>query len=79
MGKRENRAVKEESWLGVLWVWSGDLSHKEGFEASASVDIITADYNKQKLVDFHGTRYRVIRAFQRRPDYTTLILEEVVR
>lgn len=55
------------------------LSHKEGFEASASVDIITADYNKQKLVDFHGTRYRVIRAFQRRPDYTTLILEEVVR
>lgn len=55
------------------------LSHKEGFEASASVDVVTFDYSKQKLVDFHGTRYRVIRAFQRRPDYTTLILEEVVR
>ena len=55
------------------------LSHKEGFEATASVDIVTFDYDKQKLVDFHGTRYRVIRAFQRRPDYTTLILEEVVR
>ena len=55
------------------------LSHKEGFEASASVEIVSFDYNKQKLVDFHGTRYRVIRAFQRRPDYTTLILEEVVR
>lgn len=55
------------------------LSHKEGFEATASVDIVSFDYGKQKLVDFHGTRYRVIRAFQRRPDYTTLILEEVVR
>ena len=55
------------------------LSHKEGFEASASVEIFTDDYAKQKLVDFHGTRYHVIRAFQRRPDFTTLILEEVVR
>ena len=55
------------------------LSHKEGFEASASVEIVSFDYDKQKLVDFHGTRYSVIRAFQRRPDYVTLILEEVVR
>ena len=37
MGKRENRAVKEESWLGVLWVWSGDLSHKEGFEGGPGI------------------------------------------
>lgn len=55
------------------------LAHKEGFEATASVEIVSFDYNRQKLIDFHGTRYRVIRAFQRRPDYTTLILEEVVR
>ena len=55
------------------------LAHKEGFQATASVDIFSADYEKQKLIDFHGTRYSVIRAFQRRPDYVTLILEEVVR
>jgi hypothetical protein len=55
------------------------LSHKEGFEASASVEIVSFDYDKQKIVDFHGVRYNVIRAFQRRPDYVTLILEEVVR
>lgn len=55
------------------------LSHKEGFEATASVEIFTDDYSKQKLVDFHDVRYHVIRAFQRRPDFTTLILEEVVR
>lgn len=55
------------------------LAHKEGFEASASVEIFSPDYSKEKFVDFHGTRYRVIRAFQRRPDLTTLILEEVVR
>ena len=55
------------------------LSHKEGFEASASVEIVSFDYNKQKIVDFHGVRYNVIRAFQRRPDYVTLILEEVVK
>jgi len=55
------------------------LSHKEGFEASASVEIVSFDYDKQKIVDFKGTRYNVIRAFQRRPDYVTLILEEVVK
>lgn len=55
------------------------LAHKEGFEATASVDVFTDDYAKQKYVDFHSVRYHVIRAFQRRPDFTTLILEEVVR
>lgn len=55
------------------------LSHKEGFEASASVEIVSFDYSKQKIVDFNGVRYNVIRAFQRRPDYVTLILEEVVK
>ena len=55
------------------------LAHKEGFNATASVDIVSFDYNKQKLVEFHDVRYRVIRAFQRKPDYVTLILEEVVR
>lgn len=55
------------------------LAHKEGFEATASVEIFSPDYSKQKLVDFHGTRYRVIRAFQRKSDHVVLILEEVVR
>lgn len=55
------------------------MSHKEGFEASASVDIFVGDYNRQRIIDFNGRRYNVIRVFQRRPDYVTLILEEVVR
>ena len=55
------------------------LSHKEGFEASASVEIFSAEYNKEKIVEFHGVRYNVIRAFQRTPDFVTLILEEVIR
>lgn len=55
------------------------LAHKEGFNASASVEIFTDDYAKQKFVDFHNVRYHVIRAFQRKPDITELILEEVVR
>ena len=55
------------------------LSHKEGFEASASVEIFSEEYHKEKVVEFHGTRYNVIRAFQRVPDFTTLILEEVTR
>lgn len=54
-------------------------SHKAGFEASASVEIFTLDYNKEKVVEFHGVRYNVIRAFHREPDYVTLILEEVTR
>lgn len=55
------------------------LSHKEGFEASASVTIFADEYQKEKLVDFHGVRYNVIRAFYSNPDFVTLILEEVVR
>jgi len=55
------------------------LSHKAGFEASASVMIFAADYNKEKVVEFNGVRYNVIRMFHRETDYVTLILEEVVR
>lgn len=55
------------------------LSHKEGFEASASVEIFAPEYNKEKYVDFHGVRFHVIRAFYSNPDFITLILEEVTR
>lgn len=54
-------------------------SHKAGFNASATVEIFAADYNKEKIVDFRGERYNVIRAYQREPDYVTLVLEEVIR
>ena len=55
------------------------LAHKEGFQASASVEIFSEEYRKQKIVEFHGVRYNVIRTFHRNPDYVTLILEEVTR
>ena len=55
------------------------LAHKEGFQATASVEIFSWEYNKEKTVEFHGVRYNVIRAFQRKPDVVTLILEEVTR
>lgn len=55
------------------------LAHKEGFQASASVEIFEDDYNKEKIVEFHGVRYNVIRMFVRKPDVAVLILEEVTR
>lgn len=55
------------------------LSHKEGFQASASCEIFAEEYEKQKIVVFHGVRYSVIRAYWGKPDVVTLILEEVVR
>ena len=55
------------------------LAHKEGFQASASVEIFDEEYNKEKIVEFHGTRYNVIRMFVRKPDTAVLILEEVTR
>lgn len=55
------------------------LAHKEGFQASASLEMFSEEYKKQKIVDFHGVRYNVIRSFQRTPDVVTLILEEVTR
>ena len=55
------------------------LAHKEGFRASASVEIFLDEYNKEKIVEFHGDRYNVIRMFTRKPDVAVLILEEVTR
>ena len=82
----EGYETETEETKEVFCIWTEGvsqneyyLSHKEGFEASASVEIVSFDYSKQKIVEFHGDRYNVIRAFQRRPDYVTLILEEVVR
>ena len=54
-------------------------SLKEGLQASASVEVWTVDYQKEKFVEFHGTKYEVIRAFQSSFDCTTLILSEAIR
>lgn len=77
---------KTEETKQVFCIWTDGvsqnefyLSHKEGFEASASVDIFVGDYNREKIVDFNNRRFNVIRVFQRKPDYVTLILQEVVR
>ncbi len=55
------------------------LSLKEGFQASASVELWTVDYQKEKLCEFNGTAYNVVRTFKSSFDHTTLILSEVVR
>lgn len=75
----ENKSTVFCTWTEGVSQNEFYLSHKEGFQATASVDIITFDYNRQQLVDFNGVRYHVIRTFQRKPDIVTLILEEVVR
>ena len=56
-----------------------DLSMKQGLRANASVEIWTADYSGERYVFFRKRFYKVIRAFQSSFDYTTLILQEVVR
>lgn len=79
----ENRSERARTvfcnWMDGVSQNEFYLSHKEGFQASASVDIFTEDYEKERLVEFHGTRYNVIRTFHRTLDYVTLILEEVTR
>lgn len=55
------------------------LSQKEELEASASVELWTVDYKKEKFAEFGGITYRVIRSFKSSFDCTTLILSEVVR
>ena len=45
----------------------------------ASVEIWTADYQGERYVSFGKRFFRVIRTFQSGFDYTTLILQEVVR
>lgn len=82
----EGYETKVETSTQVFCKWTDGVtrsefyqSHKAGFQASASVEIVACDYNKQKLVDFHDTRYSVIRAYYIDPDHVTLILEEVVR
>ena len=77
--KAETRTTHFCNWRDGVSQNEFYLSHKEGFQASASVEIVAWEYNKEKLVEFHGVRYNVIRAFQSAPDYFTLILEEVTR
>lgn len=55
------------------------LSMKAGLQANASVEIWTADYASERFVVFRQRFYRVLRAFQSSFDYTTLILQEVIR
>ena len=54
-------------------------SMKAGLQANASVEIWTADYESERFVFFRKRFYRVLRAFQSSFDYTTLILQEVIR
>lgn len=54
-------------------------SRKAGLKASASCEILTWEYNGQNIVEFKGKRYNVIRAYESRPDYKVLVLEEVIR
>lgn len=52
---------------------------KAGLQASASVELWTADYEGEELVLFADRYFRVIRAFQSSFDCKTLILSEVIR
>lgn len=54
-------------------------SHKEGLQASASVELWKADYEGELLAEFRGKEYRVLRAFPSSFDCVTLILSEVTR
>lgn len=54
-------------------------SHKEGLQASASVELWKADYRGEEYADFGGRHYRVLRSFNSSFDCVTLILTEVVR
>ena len=54
-------------------------SRKAGLRASATAEVLTWEYSGEQLVEFQGKRYNVIRAYQSRPDYKVLVLEEVIR
>ena len=54
-------------------------SYKAGLQASATVTLWTIDYDGEKVVDFNGKRYSVIRSYVSEQDLTTLVLSEVVR
>lgn len=54
-------------------------SMKAGMQASAQVDIWAVDYEGEKIVEFNGRRFNVVRAFQSEFDVKTLILSEVIR
>ena len=77
--KTENRKQRFCNWTEGVSQSEFYMSQKAGFEASASVNVFVGDYNKEKIVEFNGVRYNVIRTFHREKDYVTLILEEVVR
>lgn len=55
------------------------LSMKQGMQATASVEIWTADYQGEEFACFQSRFFRVLRAFKSGFDYTTLILSEVIR
>lgn len=54
-------------------------SRKAGLKASASAEVFSYEYGGQEFVEFKGVRYQVIRAYQSRPDYKVLVLQEVIR
>lgn len=62
-------------------------SMKAGYQATAQAEIQSADYfdfwpdgyTEERLADFRGRRYRVLRSFPQTFDTLTLILTEVIR
>lgn len=55
------------------------LSMKQGLRASASVELWSVDYQGEEFLLFGDRFFRVLRAFKSGFDYTTLILQEVIR
>lgn len=63
------------------------LSMKAGVTATAQAEVNTADYldfwpagyTGERIVEFRGVRYRVLRSFPQTFDSLTLILTEVIR
>lgn len=70
----------------VMCSWQDGVSQSEfynsmkaGLQADAEVLLWAVDYNREKLVEFNGVRYNVIRVTTPQHDQRSLILSEVVR
>lgn len=53
-------------------------AQKLGMKLSATVEILSMDYNNEEIVVHNGARYNVIRSYPATFDTITLVLEEIV-
>ena len=53
-------------------------AQKSGHELSATVEVLSMDYDNEDYVRHNGTLYHVVRSFPASFDTVTLVLEEVV-